>query len=123
MPNEIKVVALLLVVSACSMFVATYLDMEFYTENGQYDPYIYTMDFVWALIVVWISWEIAIRKKNQKNTFLLLAGIAFFFGVWNTFEYGYLSSTMVSAFEVLAFLYAYQLLKADSVINWQNGNS
>ena len=123
MPNEIKVIVLLLIVSACSMFVGTYLDMDFYTESGGYDPYIYTMDIVWAFIVAWVIWDVAIKKKDHKNTFLILAGIVFIFGVWNTIEYGFLYTTVVAAFEVVAFLSAYQLLKSNSVVHWQNGIS
>lgn len=119
MPNEIKATILILIVSSCLMFVGTYLEMDFYTEGGGYDPYIYTMDIVWALIVAWIIWDIAISKKDLKNTFLILAGIVFVFGVWNTIEYGFLYTTLLSAFEMVAYLYAYRLLKSNSVANWQ----
>ena len=123
MPREIKITLILLIATVMLGFIGTYLDMGFYSENGEYDPYIYSMDFIWSLIVVWIGWDVACKRKDLSVIFLLLPIIIVVMTVWNFIEYGFLNSAVTGIIEAILFILIYFLVKGDKVRSWQNATS
>jgi len=117
-PKEIINTALVLLLALVSTFTGTYLDMGFYTESKGYDPYIYSIDIIWALIVFWLIWDLIIKKKDLRIILLILSVIILILSIWNTYEYGFLYSTITGIFELGLYLWAYYMLASDGAKLW-----
>jgi len=119
MPREIISVFLLLFSTIIVMFLGTYLDMDFYSESGDYDPYIYTVDFLVSICLFWLAWEIGSKKKDIKSVFLILPIVILFMSIWNYFDHSFRYLMIMGLFEVVFFIRIYFLLKSNNVALWQ----
>jgi len=119
MPREIISVFLLLFSTIIVMFLGTYLDLDFYSESGDYDPYIYTVDFLVSICLIWLAWEIGSKKKDIKSVFLILPIVIFFMNIWNYFDHGLRYLIIMGLFEVVFFVRIYFLLNSNNVALWQ----
>jgi len=104
MPITIKSVLVLLFASALIAITGTYLDMELLSDDGSYDPYIYTIDIVWFAIIGWVAWDLCIKKKDIRLTLILVGLVIIGFEIWDFIEYGFSKSNIAYGVEVAMYV-------------------
>jgi hypothetical protein len=100
MPITIKSVLFLLFLSAFVAATGTYLDMEILSDDGSYDPYIYTMDILWLGIIAWVAWNLSVKKRDIRLTVILVGLVIIGFEVWDFIEFGFSSSNLAYGVEL-----------------------
>ena len=117
MPSDIKKAAIALVISLISTLIAVYFDGLKYEELAINDPWIIGTNFVWALMVAWIIWDL-MRGKGIKLTLILVGIIMIAALVWDFFALGFNLSQVFYAIEILMFALAYYLVTTPQSKAW-----
>lgn len=118
MPNSIKIVLFMLFISVFIVAGGTYLDMRELTIDEPYDYTIHSADLFWFAIICWVSWDLAVKKRDIRLTIIFVGLVIIGFNIWEYVEYG--STYMLFAGIIEAVIYSIVLvvLNFPSVKQW-----
>ncbi len=122
MPSDIKKSAVVLVISCISTLLAVYFDGFEFPEVSYSNPLIFGMNLIWALIIVWIIWDL-LKGKDIKLTLIFVGVIMLFSLVWDFFEFGFGIAQGFYVVELLMFVIAYFLVNSKESRAWYSVNS
>ena len=117
MPSNIKKAAIALALSCISTLIAVYFDGLELEEISFSDPFTLGINVIWALVIVWIIWDL-VRGKDIKKTLVLVGAIMLASLVWDIIEFGLGLSQIFYVIELLMFVAAYLLVKSKESIEW-----
>lgn len=117
MPADIKKAAIALVISLISTLIAVYFDSVEYQELAFSDPLIIGTNFIWALMVAWIIWDL-FRGKSIRLTLILVGIIMIAALIWDFLFYGYKPAQIFYAIEILMFAVSYSFVSSGQSKTW-----
>ena len=122
MPSNIKKAAIALALSCISTLIAVYFDGLELEEISFSDPFTLGINVIWALVIVWIIWDL-VRGKDIKKTLVLVGAIMLASLVWDIIEFGLGLSQIFYVIELLMFVAAYLLVKSKESIEWYSAKN
>lgn len=124
MPITIKSVIALLFLSAFVAATGTYLDMGLLSDDGSYDPHIYTIDLFWLAIISWVAWDLSVKKRDIRTTLILVGLVIVGFEAWDYIEIGFSKSNLAYGVEVAIYVAMLSILNTSNAKEWySNQNS
>jgi len=117
MPSSIKNAMIVLVFSLVSALIGAYFDGIEVDELGFDDPITLVLNFIWAIMIAWIIWDLY-RARSIKWTLILVGVIMLTSLVWNYLEFGASKSQVFYLIELLMFAVAYFFTSTKSAKGW-----
>ena len=117
MPSSIKNAMIVLVLSLVSALIGAYFDGIEVDELGFDDPITLVLNFIWAIMIAWIIWDLY-RARSIKWTLILVGVIMLTSLVWNYLEFGASKSQVFYLIELLMFAVAYFFTSTKSAKGW-----
>ena len=117
MPSSIKNAMIVLVFSLVSALIGAYFDGIEVDELGFDDPITLVLNFIWAIMIAWIIWDLY-RARSIKWTLILVGVIMLASLVWNYLEFGASKSQVFYLIELLMFAVAYFFTSTKSAKGW-----
>ncbi len=121
MPSSVKKASIALMISLISTVIAAYLGEIYLDENGAMDSVFIGIDFIWALIIAWLIWDLY-KKKDIKVTLVLVSIIMLVSVIWGVSWHGLDLSQLFYLFELLMFVTAFFLLRTKESNEWFSKN-
>lgn len=106
MPVNIKKASVALIISLIASLAAVYIDGLEYEGLGFDDPIIFSVNVVWALVIVWVVWDL-LRGKDIKWTLVLVGLVMLFSLIWDIVDFGFGLAQSFYALELIMFMVAY----------------
>lgn len=124
MPNSIKIVLTILFASVIVVAGGTYLDMYELTIDEPYDYSIHLIDLFWLAMISWISWDLAVSKKDIRLTIIGVGVVIVGFNIWEYIEYGSSNMFYAGIIEAIMYLTILMILNLPNTKQWfANENS
>ncbi|MFT5544144.1 MAG: hypothetical protein ACI96N_003363 [Arenicella sp.] len=118
MPNEIKTALALLLLSSVVAISGTYIDGLHLNENGELDPLMLGMDFMWFCIIVWLMYLLCVNKTDIRKTVAIVMSIIAAFNIWEFIEFGVSLGLIAYTIEFLIFLVVLVFLNRKNSKEW-----
>ena len=117
MPLTVRLVAIALVISLASTLTAVFLEGQEYDGMGFTEPLISGTNIIWALVVVWMLWDL-FRKRNIESSLLFIGIVIVVFTAWNFIDFGFSLPLMFYLVELLMFVISYVLIRTQQSRKW-----
>jgi hypothetical protein len=118
LPKEIKVSLFLLFFSAFVTAFGTHLDMDFYSDDGSYNPYIYAVDIFWLAVISWVAWDLVKKRSDIRATVLVVGLLIVGFNIWDYIDYGLSDGLYAYILESFIYIGMLFLLNTKSAKAW-----
>ena len=118
MPFDIKKAVIALVISCISTLLAVYFDGLETKEIGYNNPLILGTNFIWALVVAWIIWDL-LKGKDIKLTLILVGAVMLAAMGWDVYEYGFGVPQLFYAIELAMFGATYIFVSSQESKSWR----
>jgi hypothetical protein len=116
MPVSITYALVLLVLSAITCTIGTYLDMEFFNQEDI--PYLYVLDFIWFCIVCWVAWIVTSQRRDIRLVIIAVAIVTITSNIWEYSEYGVTNGLYAYILESVIYIIIFVLLNTSSAKGW-----
>lgn len=117
MPATVKAIVVALFISLVATLIAAYLEGQEFEGMGFGDPLISGTNFIWALVVVWMMWDL-FRKRNIELSLLFVGIVIIAFTIWDFIDFGVSLSLLFYVVEFLMFAVSYALIKTEQSKLW-----
>jgi hypothetical protein len=118
-PLSIKIAAIALIISLISALAGSYFDGIEVEELGFEDRIIVVLDFIWAIVIGWIIWDLY-RARSIKWTLILVGAILLASIIWNYIEFDASYSQLFYLIEFIMFVIAYGFTSTKASKDWFN---
>ncbi|MBC3875895.1 hypothetical protein [Undibacterium flavidum] len=97
---------LALILSCMSTLIAVYLDSLEFEEIGFDNPWIFSTNMLWVLVVLWLIWDL-FRGKNIQQSLILTGAVMLASLIWDSYRFGFGLAQLFYTLELLLFASAY----------------
>ena len=119
-PTSIKSAAIALIISLiAAALTGAYFDGIEVEELGFDDPITVGLNFVWAIVIIWIIGDLY-RARSIKWTLILVGAILLASLIWNYIEFEASYSQLFYLIEFLMFIIAYGFTSTKASKDWFN---
>ncbi len=118
MPKPIKIVLAILFSSVFVVAGGTYLDMNELAVDEPYDYSIHLADLFWLAIICWISWDLAVKKRDIRLTIIAVGIVIVGFNIWEYVEYGSTHMLYAGIIEAIMYLLILIILNRPNTKQW-----
>ena len=105
-------------ISCISTLLAVYFDGLETKEIGYNNPLILGTNFIWALVVAWIIWDL-LKGKDIKLTLILVGAVMLAAMGWDVYEYGFGVPQLFYAIELAMFGATYIFVSSQESKSWR----
>lgn len=117
-PSSIRNTAIALTASLISTLIAVYFDGLTFEELSFNDPWILGANFIWALVIAWIIWDLLKGRKGVPLTLILVGIIMLAALIWDFSEFGFNIAQVFYAIEIVLFAVAYYFITTPPSQAW-----
>ena len=118
-PPSIKSAAIALIISLIAALTGAYFDGIEVEELGFDDPITVGINFIWAMVIAWIIWDLY-RARSIKWTLILVGALLLSSLIWNYIEFEASYSQLFYLIEFIMFIIAYGFTNTKASKDWFN---
>lgn len=98
--------SLALTFSCIATLIAVYLDSREFNNIGFDNPWIFSTNMLWVLVVCWLIWDL-FKGKNIQLSLILVSAIMLASLIWDSYQFGFGLAQGFYVVELLMFACAY----------------
>jgi len=118
MPIQVKIAATALILSCISTLTAVYFDGQDDPLLSFANPGILVTNIIWIAIIIWLIYDLVIKKSNINLILNVVLVIMAVFIIWDYIDYGISTSLFFYMTEIVFFVTAIVLLRTKELKNW-----
>lgn len=117
MPLTVKFIVVALMISLAATLTAVFFEGKEFEGVGFSEPLIAGGNFVWALVVLWMVWDL-FRRRSIEWSLLLVGIVIVALAVWDLIDFGFSLSLIFYILESVMFFVSYLLIRTQQSRRW-----